>query len=278
LTLHVAEFDRFDTVQKAVAAAAPTECYHLAAQSFVSYSVADEAATLSANIGGTQTLLSALWVTAPECRLFFASSSELFGRAQVSPQIEATPVCPRSVYGITKAAGHFLTAQYRETHGMYAGCGILYNHESPRRGTQFVTRKITMATARIAAGSREKLRLGNLDATRDWGHARDYVCAMWLMLQKDRPSDYIIATGIAHSVRDFCRLAFRRVGLNYEDWVESDVSLYRSAETAPLVGDPSKARAELNWRACTPFEEVVYEMVDHDCRLAGVDVHRRQCA
>ena len=202
----------------------------------------------------------------------------MFGRTTVSPQTEDTAVCPRSVYGITKAAGHFLTGQYRETHGMHAGSGILYNHESPRRGTQFVTRKITMAAARIAAGSREKLRLGNLDSVRDWGHARDYVCAMWRMLQKDRASDYIIATGIPHSVRDFCRLAFRRVGLNYEDWVESEPSLYRSAEAAPLVGDPSRARAEMNWRATSEFDEMVYEMVDHDCELAGADIRSRQCA
>lgn len=274
IALHGADLGDFDAVRQVVAAACPSECYHLAAQSFVSYSIADEAVTIATNISATQTLLAALLATAPACRFFFASSSEMFGRTSVSPQTESTPVSPRSVYGITKAAGFFLTRQYRDDRGMFATSGILYNHESPRRGAGFVTRKISSSVARIAAGSADKLRLGNLDSRRDWGHARDYVSAMWLMLQRATPADYVISTGITHTVRDFCDLAFQRVGLRYEDWVETDPNLYRPADPIVLTGNPMRARTDLGWQATTPFEDLVNEMVDNDCKLAGVEISK----
>jgi GDPmannose 4,6-dehydratase len=271
VVLHAADLGRFESIGGIVSAVRPSECYHLAAQSFVNHSATNEAATLNTNIGGTQTVLAALRTAASGCRFFFASSSEMFGGTLESPQTEQTPVSPRSVYGVSKAAGYFLTRCYRELHGMHASCGILYNHESPRRGGDFVTRKITLAVARIAAGSTEKLRLGNLDSRRDWGHARDYVRAMWLAVQQDRPSDYVIATGVTHSVRDFCDLAFRRAGLRYQDWVETDPAFYRPPEPVVLVGNPAQARANLGWGATTRFEDLVCEMADHDMRLAGIE-------
>jgi len=248
----------------------PDECYHLAAQSFVSYSFDDEFSTLNSNINGTHYLLAAVKDLAPECRFYFAGSSEMFGKAVEVPQKETTRFHPRSAYGISKVAGFELTRNYREAYQMFACNGILFNHESPRRGFEFVTRKITSHVARIAAGQTTELRLGNLSAKRDWGHARDYVEAMWRMLQQDHPDDYVIATGVTHSVQEFAELAFRYAGLDYQDYVVTDKDYYRPAEVDLLVGDPAKARAELGWRHTVPFEELVHEMVATDCAALGL--------
>jgi GDPmannose 4,6-dehydratase len=270
VVLHGADLGCVESVSQVLAAVQPTECYHLGAVSVVSYSPGDEAATLATNIGGTHTLLAAVHEAAPNCRFFFACSSEIFGRSSESPQSETTPVAPRAVYGISKLAGHHLVQYYRSRHGMFACSGILYNHESPRRGKDFVTRKISAGVARIAAGDSGKLRLGDLDATRDWGHAADYVRGMWLMLQQPAPDDYVLATGTLHSVREFCDIAFRRVGLSYRDWVEVDPALVRPADATVLVGNPAKAERVLGWKRLIGFEQMVWQMVDHDCELAGV--------
>ena len=203
----------------------------------------------------------------PDCRVYFAGSSEMFGQARETPQTENTPFHPRSAYGISKVAGFDLTRNYREAYKMYACSGILFNHESPRRGYEFVTRKISSHVARIKLGKADEVRLGNLDAQRDWGHARDYVKAIRLMLQQDRPDDYVVATGKVHSVRDFAQLAFSLVDLNYEDYVKTDPDFYRPAEIDLLLGNPAKAQKELGWKAETTFEELVEEMVEADLRL-----------
>jgi len=212
-------------------------------------------------------MLSALKELAPECRFYFAGSSEMFGKVREVPQTENTPFHPRSAYGISKVAGFDLTRNYREAYKMHASSGILFNHESPRRGFEFVTRKITRAVARIKQGKAQEVRLGNLDAKRDWGHARDYVEAMWLMLQQPEPSDFVIATGKAHSVRDFCERAFGHVGLDYRDYVKVDPAFYRPAEIDILLGDPTHARNVLGWNPTHDLDALVREMVDAD--LAG---------
>jgi GDPmannose 4,6-dehydratase len=201
---------------------------------------------------------------APGCRFYFAGSSELFGRATVTPQNENTAFHPRSAYGITKATGYYLTSNYRENYGMFACNGILYNHESPRRGYEFVTRKISYGAAQIKLGLSKKISLGNLDAVRDWGFAGDYIKAMWLILQKDQPGDYVIATGEAHSVREFCIAAFSHLGLDYCDHVVVDERFFRPAEAVPLVGDPSHAKKELGWQPSVSFCDLVEMMVDSD--------------
>jgi len=245
----------------------PDECYHLAAKSFVSYTFDDDFITFDTNVNGTLNILSILHQTAPHCRFYFAGSSELFGRAAHAPQNEATPFHPRSVYGITKATGYYLTSNYRETYGMFACSGILYNHESPRRGFEYVTRKISLGAARISLGLADTLHLGNLDAVRDWGFAGDYVQAMWMILQNKRPVDYVIATGETHSVREFCQVAFSRLGLDYRDYVVRDEKYYRPAEEVPLVGDASRARRELGWQPRVGFHELVEMMVDADVEM-----------
>jgi GDPmannose 4,6-dehydratase len=264
IVLHAAAMESYPSLFKIVQKAAPDECYHLAAHSFVSYSFEDEFATFAANINGTHYILSALKDLAPRCRFYFATSSEMFGRADEAPQREGTPFRPRSVYGISKVAGFELTRNYREAYGMHASSGILYNHESPRRGAEFVTRKITSHAARIKLGLAHEVRLGNLDARRDWGHARDYIRAMWLMLQQDEPGDYVVATGETHSVRDFAARAFARVGLDYRDHVVVDQRFYRPAEAAVLTGDAGRARRTLGWAPERTFEQIVDEMVDAD--------------
>jgi GDP-D-mannose dehydratase len=233
----------------------------------VSYSFDDEFSTLNININGTHYLLAALKILAPQCRFYFAGSSEMFGKADQVPQDERTRFHPRSIYGISKVAGFELTRNYREAYGTHASAGILFNHESPRRGYEFVTRKITSGVARILAKKAQTLKLGNLDAKRDWGHAREYVEAMWLMMQQDQPDDYVIATGQTHSVREFAELAFSSVGLEYEKYLVIDPTLYRSTEANPLVGDSSKAQKQLPWRPRTGFAELVREMVEADCKL-----------
>jgi GDPmannose 4,6-dehydratase len=255
------------------------ECYHLAAQSFVAESFADGFSTMNTNINGTHYMLAALRELQPECRFYFAGSSEMFGKVRESPQNEATPFHPRSPYGISKVAGFDLTRNYREAYGMYCVSGILFNHESPRRGYEFVTRKITSTVARIKAGTATELRLGNLEAKRDWGHAADYVRAMHLMLQQPEPDDYVVAMGETHTVREFCELAFGRAGLDYQKYVKVDPQFLRPAEVDLLIGDASKARRVLGWESKHTFEELVAEMVDADvAALNGPDISTKQRA
>jgi GDPmannose 4,6-dehydratase len=265
LKLKSGSVDSYASVHEVVADVKPDECYHLAAQSFVSYSFDDEFSTLNANINGTHYILAALRHLAPECRFYFAGSSEMFGQANEVPQSETTRFHPRSSYGISKVAGFHLTLNYREAYKMHASGGILFNHESPRRGFEFVTRKITSAVARIVAGRARDLRLGNLEAKRDWGHAREYVQAIWLMLQQPSPGDYVIATGETHSVREFAQAAFAEVGLDYREYVAEDPQLHRPAEVTVLQGDYSKARMTLGWSPVVRFEALVKEMVAADC-------------
>jgi GDPmannose 4,6-dehydratase len=247
------------------------ECYHLAAQSFVAESFADGFSTMNTNINGTHYVLAALRELQPACRFYFAGSSEMFGKAREVPQRETTPFHPRSPYGISKVAGFELTRNYREAYGMYCVGGILFNHESPRRGFEFVTRKITSTVARIKLGLTSELRLGNLDARRDWGHAADYVRAMRLMLQQPAPDDYVIATGETHTVREFCERAFHQVGLDWREHVVSDERFYRPAEVDVLVGDSTKARAALGWQPEHTFETLIEGMVTADLRALSPD-------
>ncbi len=266
LVLHAASLESYASIHRVIQDVQPDECYHLAAQSFVSYSFDDEFSTLNTNINGTHFLLAALKSLAPQCRFYFAGSSEMFGQAQEAPQHEGTRLHPRSSYGISKVAGFHLTRNYREAYGMHASSCILFNHESPRRGFEFVTRKISSGVARILAGASTELRLGNLEAKRDWGHAREYVEAMWLMLQQPQPDDYVVATGECHSVREFAELAFAHAGLDYRRYVKPDADLFRPAEVNLLKGDASKARRVLGWTCRTRFEDLVREMVEQDCR------------
>lgn len=264
LTIHETLIDNYAGVLSVLEAVKPDECYHLAAQSFVNYSLDDGSSTLDTNIKGTLHVLSAIRRTAPHCRFYFAGTSEMFGAAGETPQRETTRFRPRSIYGISKVAGYEVTRNYRETHGLFTACGLLYNHESPRRGHEYVSRKITSAAALAAAGKLTRLELGNLAARRDWGHAREYVWAMWRMLQQDKPGDYVIATGQTHSVEEFAALAFRCAGLEWRDFVDSDPRFFRPSEALPLVGDASKAAKELDWRPRITFEQMVAEMVEAD--------------
>jgi GDPmannose 4,6-dehydratase len=274
LHLHAGSLESFPSIHHVMRSVGPDECYHLAAQSFVSYSFDDEFSTLQTNINGTHHVLAAVKDIVPKCRLYFAGSSEMFGKVAEVPQTENTRFHPRSAYGISKVAGFDLTRNYREAYGIHASSGILFNHESPRRGFEFVTRKITSGVARILAGDRRQLKLGNMEAKRDWGHARNYVEAMWLMLQQDQPDDYVVASAETHSVQDFARLAFQYAGLDYEKYVVSDPQLYRPAEVDVLVGNPAKAHARLGWTSTVPLERLVWEMVESDCRAAGVMLNR----
>jgi len=268
--LHAGSIESFPSVHQVFRAVAPHECYHLAAQSFVSYSFDDEFSTLNTNIDGTHHVLATLKDVTPKCRFYFAGSSEMFGKAEQIPQVETTPFHPRSAYGISKVAGFHLTRNYREAYGIQASSGILFNHESPRRGYEFVTRKITAGLAQIVAGRSRELQLGNLQARRDWGHSRDYVQAMWLMLQQDQADDYVVATAETHAVREFVELAFGFAGLDYRQYVVVDPRLYRPAEVDLLVGNPAKAHARLGWTSPTRFASLVQEMVDCDCQALGV--------
>jgi GDPmannose 4,6-dehydratase len=253
--------------------AQPTEVYNLAAQSFVPTSWNQPVLTGEFTGLGVTRVLEAIRQVAPTVRFYQASSSEMFGKVRQMPQSEETPFYPRSPYGVAKAYGHFITVNYRESFGLHAVSGILFNHESPRRGLEFVTRKVTHGAARIKLGLDERLSMGNLDAQRDWGFAGDYVRAMWLMLQRDEPRDYVIATGVAHSVRELCEIAFGRVGLDYRDHVVEDERFYRPAEVDHLLGDASLARTELGWEPEVTFRELVELMVDADLeRLAGMSL------
>jgi GDPmannose 4,6-dehydratase len=265
--LHAASMESLSSIIKVFNSVKPDECYHLAAQSFVSHSFDDEFSTLNININGTHHILTALKECTPKCRFYFAGSSEMFGNSREMPQNENTPLNPRSSYGISKVAGYHLTKNYREAYNIRAWGGILYNHESPRRGYEFVSRKITSHVAKIKLGLTDELKLGNLEAKRDWGHAKEYVKAMWLMLQQDTPDDFVIATGKAHSVRDFLKVAFSYVDLDYNDYVQIDPQLVRPTDLDTLLGDPSKARQRLSWHASVTFEQLVHEMVNADIAL-----------
>lgn len=265
--IHAASLESYPSIISVVEKIQPDECYHLGAQSFVSYSFEDEFSTIATNINGTHYILSAIKLKAPFCRFYFAGSSEMFGNAEKSPQNEKTPFYPRSSYGISKVAGYHLTRNYREAYGLFTLSGICFNHESPRRGHEFVTRKISSHAVKIKLGLTDKLKLGNIDAKRDWGHARDYVVAMWLMLQQDEPEDYVIATGICHSVRNFLETSFGMLDLDYNNYVEIDEELYRPAEVNILLGDASKAWKNLDWKPSISFNELVQEMVETDLRF-----------
>jgi GDPmannose 4,6-dehydratase len=243
---------------------APSEVFNLAAQSFVPTSWNQPVLTGEFTALGVTRMLEAIRQVDPGMRFYQASSSEMFGKVREVPQNESTPFHPRSPYGVAKAYAHFLTVNYRESYDLFAVSGILFNHESPRRGLEFVSRKVTDGAARIALGLATELRMGNLDAQRDWGFAGDYVRAMWLMLQQPEPGDYVIATGVAHSVRDLCRLAFERVGLDYDRYVVVDPALYRPAEVDHLRGDISKARAAFGWEPTVTFADLIAMMVDAD--------------
>lgn len=266
LVLHASSLNNPAGVSRVLAKVKPTELYHLAAHSFVSFSFEDEVTIFGSNVSTTLSVLAAVRDEVPLCRFYFAGSSEMFGNAQESPQNESTPFNPRTPYGVSKLAGLHVARAYREFHGIFVCAGILYNHESPRRGLEFVTRKITHAVARISAGLQHELRLGNLEAVRDWGYCPDYVRAMWLMLQQDHPDDYVVATGITHTVAEFAEAAFREVGLDWRDFVIVDPKLYRGPESSPLTGDASKARRQLGWKPRVTFEELVSMMVREDAR------------
>ena len=264
ITIHAASLESYPSLYKVISEVTPDELYHLAAQSFVAYSFEDEFSTLSSNINGTHYVLSAIKGACPECRFYFAGSSEMFGKAEEIPQTEKTPFHPRSPYGISKVAGFDLTRNYREAYEIFGCSGILFNHESPRRGFEFVTRKISSYAARIKLGKEKELHLGNLDAKRDWGHAKDYVRAMWLMLQQDKPDDYVVCSGETHSVKEFAELAFSILELNYQDYVITDPAFYRPAEVNVLVGEAEKAKSRLGWEMNISFHQLVEEMVLHD--------------
>jgi GDPmannose 4,6-dehydratase len=267
ITLHAGSMESYPSIFNVIEAIEPDECYHLAAQSFVSYSFEDEFSTINTNINGTHYLLSSIKRKAPHCRFYFAASSETFGKVRETPQDENTPFHPRSPYGISKVAGFELTRNYREAYKLHASCGILFNHESPRRGHEFVTRKITSHAALIKLGKEKRIKLGNIKAKRDWGHARDYVRAMWMMLQQKKPDDYVIATGKSHTVEDFLKKSFTLLKLNYRDYLEIDKTLYRPSEVMVLMGNYSKAERVLGWKPTVTFEELIREMVENDLNL-----------
>jgi len=262
--LHGASLESYPSLYQVIAKVRPEEVFHLAAQSFVSYSFEDEFTTMSANVNGTHYMLAATRELVPDARFYFAGSSEMFGNPPDVPQHENTLFRPRSPYGISKVTGYYMARNYREAYGMYACSGILYNHESPRRGLEFVTRKITSTAAKIRLGLANEIRLGNLDARRDWGHAREYVKAMWLMLQQPKPDDYIIATGENHTVAEFAELAFSTVGLNVHDYLRIDDRYKRPAEVDNLLGNCDKAKRLLGWKYSLGFKDLVREMAESD--------------
>jgi GDPmannose 4,6-dehydratase len=267
ITLHQGDLLDQRSLVDALRESRPDEIYNLAAMSFVAVSWVQPTLTAEFSGVGVTRILEAVREACPEARFYQASSSEMFGKVREVPQTELTPFYPRSPYGVAKAYGHFITVNYRESYGLHATSGILFNHESPRRGLEFVTRKVTWHAAAIKLGLADQLTLGNLDAERDWGYAKDYVEAMWLMLQRDEPEDYVIATGVAHSVRDCVEVAFDQAGLSIEKHVVTDPSLVRPAEVDHLIGDCTKAREQLGWQPSTDFETMIRLMVDSDLAL-----------
>ena len=267
ITLHAGSLESYATIFNIMLKIKPNEVYHLAAQSYVGYSFEDEFSTLNININGTHYLLSAAKeIASKKVKFYFAGSSEMFGKVVQIPQNEETPFNPRSSYGISKVTGFHMVKNYREAYKLHASNGILFNHESPRRGFEFVTRKISHAVAKIKNGSKEKLKLGNIKAKRDWGHAKDYVEAMWLILQQESPSDYVIGTGEEYSVEQFAQKAFSHVGLNYKDHIVIDDLLKRPSEVDSLLADFSKAKKILKWKPKVSFDELVKDMVDSDMK------------
>ena len=264
INLHAATLESYASIVKLIQKLKPTEIYHLGAQSYIDYAFKDEFSTINTNINGTHFLLSAIKEFTPKTKFYFAASSEMFGKVREVPQTENTPFYPRSVYGVSKVAGFDLTRNYREAYNLFCCSGILFNHESPRRGFEFVTRKITHSVARIKFGLQKDLKLGNMDAKRDWGHAKDYVEAMWLMLNQRKPEDYVISTGKHYSVRDFTKLAFDLVDLDYKKYVKVDKKLYRPSEVESLLGDCKKAKKNLKWKPKYDFKKLVKDMMRAD--------------
>ena len=268
--LHAGSLESYASIFNIVLKIKPDEVYHLGAQSYVGYSFEDEYSTFNINLNGTHYLLSAMKeFGSSKVKFYFAASSEMFGKVKEIPQNEETPFAPRSSYGISKVTGYYLTRNYREAYKLNASNGIMFNHESPRRGFEFVTRKISYGVARIKKGLQKKLKLGNIKSKRDWGHAKDYVDAMWLMLQQDKPGDYVIGTGKEHTVEDFAKKAFNHVGLNYKDHIVVDKRLVRPAEVDTLLADYSKAKKILKWEPKTSFDDLIISMVEHDLKEVG---------
>ena len=267
IKLRSASLESYASIVKIIQNIKPDEIYHLGAQSYVAYSFEDEFSTLNTNINGTHYILSAIKDFSPKTKFYFAGSSEMFGKVQKNKQDEKTRFYPRSAYGISKVAGFELTRNYREAYNIFACTGILFNHESPRRGFEFVTRKISSSVAKIKLGKQKVLQLGNIYAKRDWGHAKDYVEAMWLMLQQQKPEDFVIGTGKMHSVEDFAKLAFSIVGLNYKKYVKLNKTLLRPAEVDTLKANYSKAKKYLKWKPKTNFTQLVKEMVKEDLKF-----------
>jgi GDPmannose 4,6-dehydratase len=284
--LHAGSVDSYVSAYKVMGKLKPDECYHLAASSFVSYSFDDEISVLSNNLNSAHFLLASIKELAPKCRFYYAGSSEMFGDVDSFPQNEATRFNPRSIYGISKVSGYYLVKNYRKRHNVFACTGILYNHESPRRGYEFVTRKITSTVAKINLGLADKLKLGNIDAKRDWGYAPEYVDAMWRMLNYDKPDDYVVATGKTHTVREFCEVAFKEAGIEIEwhgngidekgidsstgiELIEIDSQHFRPADIEKLVGDSSKALEKLGWKPKVTFDELVGIMTQAEIEMVS---------
>ena len=267
IELNSASLESYASIVKIIQKIKPDEIYHLGAQSYVAYSFEDEFSTLNTNINGTHFILSAIKDFSPKTKFYFAGSSEMFGKVQKKKQDEKTRFYPRSAYGISKVAGFELTRNYREAYNLFACTGILFNHESPRRGFEFVTRKISSSVAKIKLGKQKSLQLGNIYAKRDWGHAKDYVQAMWLMLQQKKPSDFVIGTGKMHSVKEFAKLAFSLVGLDYKKYIKFNKKLLRPAEVEILRANYNKAIKILKWRPKVDFKQLVKEMVEQDLKF-----------
>ena len=266
ITLHTGSLESHTGLFEVVRNVEPDYIYHLGAMSFVSYEFEDEYHTLTTNLGSTHTLLSAVQKFIPECKFYFAASSEMFGLSQTAPQSEETPFNPRSVYGISKLAGFHLCKAFRENKGLHTSSGILFNHESPRRGGEYVTQKIVSQAVAIKRGQVKELKLGNLDAKRDWGHAKDYVIAMQKMTELEKADDFVISSGITHSVREFCQKAFACLDLNYGDYVVSDPLFFRPSEKIPLCGDNSKAKKILGWAPTHSFNSIIEEMIEFELK------------